>query len=265
MRADRVVAAALFATVMLLAAACAESGGDTAGPGSGTATPAQDGHRFHTYSAEVFAVRQAADPRRLQVDVGLRDPRGCVRNPQVSYDDERVDLIWLSARIDMAEGVTCGPVLRKATVDVMLPKPVAGRDLVIQSASGGNWALKGGQYRPCDQNYGCHPAPTGCTTASYEQTVAGMDAPKHGVDWDVRGCDGRWMVMDVTVALSACPGQEPGPANPCIPGTTRRVFYRNNGGLAWTSVYGTVTHQRCPPDLPAEFPRRLCATLPPLG
>ncbi|MGP8298704.1 hypothetical protein ACTPOK_12285 [Streptomyces inhibens] len=214
--------------------------------------------------SSIDAVRTEGGGRTLAVTVQVAAAAGgpgeerCARGLRgvvdtVEHGTVYVTVTYESRSADRRSGCT---VSRPETTRVRLPKAVGDQQVFINSqdvftAHG----AKAPALRRCD-DLGCDPAPVGCTDASYQQALADADVPRHS-QWDRRGCDGRWLVLDVSSRTGAACG-DPGPG--CVSGVrTTRWFYRATAD-AWRAITTTRT-AGCAAVRRAEpaFPEALCA------
>ncbi|WP_431679401.1 hypothetical protein [Kitasatospora sp. KL5] len=209
----------------------------------------------------VDAVRTTPDGRSLVVDVKV--PSGaenCTRGLTGEVTGSRpgavdVRITFESRSMDRSSGCTSSEA---ATVEVPLPAPVGDRTVLV----GGTHSFTAAGATPpalrrCGE-LGCNPAPTGCTADSYRQALTGADSPQH-TGWTVRGCDGHWLVLDLSAPTGPVCG-DPGPGCDNHVRTTR-WFYRA-AASGWTAVTsaggaGCTAVQRVEP----AFPTALCKDL----
>ncbi|MEV7805976.1 hypothetical protein AB0O28_23815 [Microbispora sp. NPDC088329] len=230
---------------------------------TGEATPSavthEDTSRWVTYAVSaVTEVRISPDGRVLTLDARVPDgPDGCLRGPTGRLDGFEPKLVRVDIRFEsrlLMAGNGC-PGERTVPVEVRLPKPLGKRDVVV-NLDQLYTPDRPGLLRRCGE-LGCHPAPTGCTPDSYYQAARDADAPQHSYHQE-RGCDGKWLVMDISVnsgPVCERPGECAGASR------ATRFFYRATPS-GWR-VMMTTTKPGCDDVLAAEprFPRELCATL----
>ncbi|MER5952042.1 hypothetical protein ABT127_38990 [Streptomyces sp. NPDC001904] len=262
MQSKRSLAAVLLSAVaVLLLGAC---GTLRAGPGGGPATPSQSPHWQTFAPIGVTAARLTADGRTLSVVAEV--PEGgktCVRDLKAAVTSTSDRTVWVQVTYASltgdpdahCTGTTTG------TAQVRLPSALGHRELSVDNDTtftADDAALP--QLRLCG-DLGCHPAPTGCTPASYDQAVMALDVPDHTQRGDEH-CDGKWLVFDVSSRMGpACPeGEAPG----CGASLSDRWFFRAQKS-GWTPVArgrrgGCADVHRVEP----AFPAALCAGLPPL-
>lgn len=169
----------------------------------------------------------------------------------------------------VGSGLTCtrrslvAPVDRfsTGTAEVRLPSALGHRELAVDNDT--TFTADDAHLpdlRLCGDR-GCHPAPTGCTPASYDKAVAALDVPKHTSRGEEH-CDGKWLVFDVSSRMGpACAeGQAPG----CGASLDDRWFFRGEKSgwvpLARGTKAGCADVHRIEP----AFPATLCAGLPAL-
>ncbi|GGO28020.1 hypothetical protein GCM10010116_56180 [Microbispora rosea subsp. aerata] len=230
---------------------------------TGEATPSvvthEDTTRWVAYAVSVISeVRVSRDGRVLTLDTRVPDgPDGCLRGPTGRLDGFEPKLVHVDIRFEsrlLTAGNGC-PGERTVPVEVRLPKPLGKRDVVVNLDQ--RYTLdRPGLLRRCGE-LGCHPAPTGCTSDSYYQAAGDADAPEHSYHRE-RGCDGKWLVMDISISggpVCERPGECAGASR------TTRYFYRATPA-GWRVITAT-TGPGCDDVLVAEprFPRELCAKL----
>ncbi|TRV78348.1 hypothetical protein FKN01_13240 [Streptomyces sp. 130] len=246
---------------------CALAGLPLAACGAGRAgsAPAAPVPWTTTAPSYVTGVRLSGDRTLL---FQARVPSGgavCVRDLEAVLADATTDLArvrvtYVSPAADRASGCT---EERSATAKPELPAPLRGRDVVVNNFT--TFTPDGATppaLRLCGQ-LGCDPAPTGCTSASYEQAVPATDVPPHTTSRNAQRCDGEWLVLDLSTRMGpACAG-ETDPA--CSARQDARWFYRARKTgwrpVARTRSGGCTDVHRVEP----AFPKALCATLEPLS
>ncbi|MFI7382817.1 hypothetical protein [Streptomyces sp. NPDC049813] len=232
-----------------------------------TAAPATTARWTSVAPIRVTAARLAEDERTLSVDADVPDgPRPCVRDLRAKVTGTSQSTVWVQVtflspaddRNDRSSGCTR---TAKATATVRLPRPLGRRDVSVDSFT---TFTPDGAHAPdlrlCGEA-GCHPAPTGCTAASYDQAVLALDVPRH----TSRGrehCDGTWLVLDTSSPMGpACPeGTAPG-----CGAAHRDRWFLHAGRTGWEPITrgtraGCTDVHRAEPD----FPTALCAGLAPL-
>ncbi|MZD05971.1 hypothetical protein GTW43_12865 [Streptomyces sp. SID5785] len=265
MRRGRSLAATVALSVVgvLLLAAC---GTLRAGSGGDGATTPTESPRWKTFAPfRVTAARLGDDGRALSVDAEV--PGGgktCARKLKAVVTDTSESTVWVQVTFSALEGGAPNPDCRKtstATAKVRLPSPLGHRELTTDTHTA--FTADGAHLpalRLCGE-LGCHPAPTGCTPASYDQAVMALDVPQHTSRGDEH-CDGKWLVFDVFMRMGqACPeGAAPG----CGAGLNDRWFFRAEKSgwkpIARSTHAGCVDVHRIEPG----FPAALCADLPAL-
>ncbi|MCP2342745.1 hypothetical protein [Actinomadura rupiterrae] len=211
-------------------------------------------------------MRSEQGGQMLAVDFEVPAGRDCYRNPQAAVIQSeakfvRVNVLYQSLEDDSGRPIKgCRaigvPPKALATARAKLPAVLGKRTVVIGDSSEHQYAVASagdGPLRRCGSD-GCFPAPTGCTTSSYEQTVKHEDIPRH-TWWDAH-CEGYWLVIDFSMPTGPVCG-DPGTCDSHPIG--KRTFYRYSpaGWLAIASSKG----KDCGNVLQVEprFPRRLCA------
>jgi hypothetical protein len=260
------------AAVLLLTLGCARGAlADDGQPASPPPVPAvsagpSEWQTSGLDSTSITAVRLSADERTLTFDLSLQGGQdGCWRNPSATLGTDegwtdhvaRVDLL-IESRLSQTSGAC--PEREPAQAAVTLPGALGSRDVVVNSFD--SYTRDGQSLHKCGEN-GCHPAPTGCTPASYEQAMRAADSPRHTYRTE-RGCDGSWLVLDLsTNAGPVCDD----PSNPaCVRDVrTTRWFFR--AATAGWQVIAATRSGGCTAVREAEpaFPETLCASLPPVS
>ncbi|MFB7938071.1 hypothetical protein [Streptomyces sp. NPDC056049] len=192
------------------------------------------------------------------VDVDcVRDLRGALDT--VEHGTVYVSVTYESRSQDREAGCTG---TRRVEAKVDLGEPLGSRRVMVNSW---NVYTPAGAtppaLRPCDEN-GCDPTPPRCTPSSYRQAVDDTDIPKH-TNWDERGCDETWLVLDLSTRMGpACGDAGDGCASGSI---TQRWFYRAEpSGWQAVAMNGEAGCTGIREVLP-ELPEHLCASLPRLG
>ncbi|MEU6848063.1 hypothetical protein ABZ930_40035 [Streptomyces sp. NPDC046716] len=263
MQSKRSLAAVLLSAVaVLLLGAC---GTLRAGAGGGTATPAESPH-WQTFAPfGVTAARLADDGRTLSVVAEVPGGgRTCARDLKAVVTSTSDTTVWVQVTFSALTGGSPSADCRKtasATAKVRLPSALGHRELAtdvhtVFTADGADLP----ELRLCGE-LGCHPAPTGCTPASYDQAVMALDVPNHTRRGDEH-CDEKWLVFDVSSRMGpACAeGEAPG----CGASLDDRWFFRAEKS-GWKPIArgkkgGCSDVHRIEP----AFPTALCAGLAPL-
>ncbi|EDY42797.1 hypothetical protein [Streptomyces sp. SPB074] len=252
----------LGALGVLLLGACGTERAGSAGAASAAESPS-----WKTFAPfGVSAARLAEDRRTLTVDA--RVPGGgktCARRLRAVVTDSTDRTVWVQVTFSALSGGSPRPDCRKtstATATVRLPSPLGRRELSVDDDT--TFTADGARppaLRRCGE-LGCHPAPTGCTPASYEQAVMALDVPRHTQRGETH-CDGTWLVFSVSSRVGpACPkGTAPG----CDASIGDRWFF-HAAKSGWQPVArgtkaGCADVHRVEPG----FPTALCADLPALG
>ncbi|MEU0333336.1 hypothetical protein [Streptomyces sp. NPDC006193] len=251
------MAAVLCAVAALLLGAC---GRERAGGTGGTSHLP-----WRTMApTAVSTVRVGRDDRTLTI--GAQVPgggRACVRDLRAVVTDEVNGAVWVQVTFSspsMDRRAGC-PRERPATTRVRLPRPLGGRDVIVDHDA--HFTRDGAEppaLRLCGP-LGCRPPRTGCTTASYEQALKAVDAPDHTYP-DARGCDGRWLVLDLTWRTGPVCGGASAPG--CSSSLGDRWFFRAEKSGWRPFLRDTAGGCREVRRKEPAFPARLCASLPAL-
>ena len=234
------------------------------GPGA-SASPAPT--RWVTYGpagAQLVSVDAEGSGHVLAVAVQVPAGRdGCMRDltaglteldPTVAY----VSIVYQSRLASVFRACSSNRVM---TIRVRLPAPLGQRDLMVNSdttfAPG-----RGALMRRCN-DFGCGPfiePPASCITRSYQQAMLSTGPPMDAA-YQVLGCDGRWLVLDVV-----WPGGPAGCDAPCNPQMVVARWFFRAGPHGWVTITTALT-AGCAQAHKAEprFPARLCAGLPAPG
>jgi hypothetical protein len=184
---------------------------------------------------------------------------GCMRDLTAGLTefDPTVAYVSILFQSRLASVVGACPANQVMTVRVSLPAKLGRRDVMINSST--TFApSRGALLRRCGDQ-GCGPfivPPASCTTPSYQQAMLSTAPPMHAV-YQVRGCDGRWLVLDV-----AWPGGPAGCDAPCNPHLAVTRWFFRAGPDGWVTISTALT-AGCAQVRKAEprFPARLCAGL----
>jgi hypothetical protein len=164
---------------------------------------------------------------------------GCMRHLSAGLTEFSPTLVYLSvefqSRLDSVVGAC--PANRVVTVRVRLPAPLGQRDVMINTST--TFAPShGAMLRRCGE-YGCGPVPlpppASCSQRSYQWAMLAT-APPMDASYQVLGCDGRWLVLDVM-----WPGGAAGcdaPRNPDF--VSPRWFFRA-GPHGWVTITTSLT------------------------
>lgn len=248
----------LGAVAVLLLGAC---GTQRAGAGA-TTTQAPHWQTFAPF--RVTAARLSGDGRALSVDAEV--PGGgktCARGLKAAVTSTSERTVWVQVTFSALTGDPDADCSKTATgtAKVRLPSALGHRELSVDNDTTFTADDAGPSGLRLCGDRGCHPAPTGCTPASYDQAVAALDVPNH-TSRGAEHCDGKWLVFDVSSRMGpACSeGEAPG----CGASLGDRWFFRA-GKSGWVPVArgtraGCVDVHRVEP----AFPATLCAGLPAL-
>ncbi|MFE6892290.1 hypothetical protein [Streptomyces sp. NPDC057694] len=262
-RSRRSLAAVLLSAVaVLLLGAC---GTLSAGSGAIPPTPVETPH-WQTYAPfGVTAARLADDGRTLSVVAEI--PHGgktCVRDLKAVVTSTSDRTVWVQVSYAHLTGdphADCAGTTT-GTAEVRLPSALGHRNLATDvhttfTADGADLP----ELRLCGER-GCHPAPTGCTPASYNQAVMALDVPNHTRRGDEH-CDEKWLVFDISSRMGpACAeGEAPG----CGASRGDRWFFRAEKA-GWVPIVRS-TKSGCTDVHRVEpaFPSALCSGLPPVN
>lgn len=264
MQTRRSLAAVLLSAVaVLLLGAC---GTLSAGSGAIPPTPVETPHWQEFAPFGVTAARLGADGRTLSVVAEV--PGGgktCARDVKAVVTSTSDTTVWVQVTFSALTGGSPSADCRrtaKATATVRLPSALGHRVL----ATGVHTAFTADDadlpdLRLCGE-LGCHPAPTGCTPASYDQAVMALDVPNHTSRGEEH-CDEKWLVFDVSSRMGpACAeGEAPG----CGASLNDRWYFRAEKS-GWKPI-ARGKHGGCADVHRVEpaFPTALCAGLPPVN
>jgi hypothetical protein len=256
----------LVVTLVLLLAGCGtvRAGAGAAGsPGVSSASPMPAG--WVTYGpadVQLVSVSVGGSGRVLAVAVQVPAGRdGCMRTLTAGLTELGATVAYASITFQsrlFSVGGAC-PATRVMTVRIRLPAPLGRRQVMINSDTvfaPGHGAL----LRRCGE-FGCGPfalpPPASCTNPSYQEAMLSTGPPMHAT-YQVVGCDGRWLVLDV-----GWPGGPAGCDAPCNPSLVAARWFFRAGPHGWVTITTALTGG-CTQAHKAEprFPARLCAGLP---
>ncbi|MFM9589331.1 hypothetical protein ACKI1J_11565 [Streptomyces scabiei] len=210
----------------------------------------------------IDGVRTADGGRSLVVDSEVPDrARDCVRRLRgeletVEHGTVYVKVTFETRSQDQDSGCTG---TRRVRATVKLSEPLGSRRVMVNSRD--VYTPVGATppaLRRCGEN-GCDPTPPRCTSSSYRQAVNDTDIPEH-TSWEERGCDGRWLVLDLSTRTGpACGDASDGCSSS---GVSQRWFYRAESS-GWRPV-ATNGDAGCAGihEVQPELPQHLCASLP---
>ncbi|KFG10030.1 MULTISPECIES: hypothetical protein [Streptomyces] len=253
---------AVLGAAMVVLVGCGSQTAETAeteeaATGSGTAS-------VWTLSApiRIDGVRTADGGRSLVVDAEVPDgARDCVRSLRGELDTVEHGTVYVKVTYetrsqDQASGCTD---TQRVKATVKLSEPLGSRKVMVNSMD--VYTPVGATppaLRRCGEN-GCDPTPPRCTSSSYQQAVNDTDIPEH-TSWEERGCDGTWLVLDLSTRMGAACGDA---GDGCSSsGVSQRWFYRAASSgwrpVATSGDAGCAGIHRVQPELPEH----LCASLP---
>jgi uncharacterized protein YceK len=259
----------VLALAALLLAGCGSvRGGSGAADTSGLSASLVPAH-WVTYGpagAQLVSVSVDGSGGVLMVAVQVPAGRdGCMRAPTGGVTEFGATVAYLSVGFQsrLASVGAC-PSTRVVTVTIRLPAPLGRRQVMINSDTTTMFAPGHGRVlRRCGE-LGCGPfprlPPASCTTPSYQQAMQSTGPPADSV-YQVLGCDGRWLVLDV-----GWPGGPAGCDAPCNPQLAITRWFFQAGPHGWVTIATSLTGG-CAAVIKAEppFPTRLCAGLPAPG
>jgi hypothetical protein len=265
----QLIGALAVTMVPLLLAGCGtvRAGAGAAGSPGVSASPAPA--RWVTYGpsgVQLVSVRVGGFGRVLAVAVQVpAGGDGCMRTLTAGLTELDATTAYVSVTFQsrMASVVGACPSSRVMTVHIRLPAPLGRRQVMINSDTTTVFAPgHGALLRRCGDQ-GCGPfilPPASCTSPSYQQAMMSTGPPMQAV-YDVVGCDGRWLVLDV-----GWPGGPAGCDAPCNPNLVETRWFFRAGPHGWVTITTALTggctqvHKTEP-----RFPARLCAGLPAPG
>ncbi len=253
------LARALVVACLVWLAGCAGGSGAASPPsggGGGTAPPA-------IYQADVIAATASGSGLDLTVTVRA-GAEGCAGDVTADVQPA-ADRIYLTLSYESsvnAAGCDNEIEQRKMYVET---GDLTGKQVVI---NGITWGADGaGGLAECAPPFGCAPPPADrCDAAWVEYLFTTVEvAPDNS--YDVRACDGQWLVLDIDSVPAGCapPGGAPAPAGCAGAGSSMRWFAAFGDESSGWQIVASGGEAGCTPvdDVPA-FPRELCADLPAL-
>jgi hypothetical protein len=245
------VASVLASTSLLVLAACAATGAGGTAPSWGIEAP-----------SEVAAIRQSGDQTRLTIDLTMPaglDDHECWRSLTGAVDDFSEKSILIRVTADTWSDPRCGQATTIQSVSVNLPAPLGARTVNVNNSTLGDYIadpVGNPTLRYCYEFRCGAPAPATCDASSVHHAAAGTEVDAHA-RYTMRGCDGRWLVLDFTwTGGPACD-------NACATtgGSAARWFYRGTN-QGWQAIVST-TAAGCGPVVTVEpaFPTALCESL----
>ncbi|MEV0483186.1 hypothetical protein AB0I69_21590 [Streptomyces sp. NPDC050508] len=254
---------ALCAVAVVLLGACGTRvAGDT-----GEATSTESIPWTLAQPSAVTAAQLADDRRTLTLTARVPDGKHlCVRAFKAAFTEASQKTVWVQVTFSSPSGDRRSGCTgeRKASTRVRLPEPLGSRELVVDNYT--QFTADGAKLpalRLCGR-LGCHPAPTGCTTASYEQALIAADAPAHTYR-DAEHCDGKWLVLDFSWRTGPVCGDTTATPSGCTSRLGDRWFFRAEPA-GWKPITtsaaggcGAVQH------VEPAFPTALCGGLAPLS
>lgn len=253
----RLLRGAAVPTVLFFALAACSVGG-----GSSTA----DAGRLVSYQPSAVTAVQAVDPRHLRITVDTPGP-GCIQNLRAVVTDSDARQVYIQISYQEPWAATNPPCTKTTSSTLIVSvSPLRGRTVVIDSQT--PWAATRGsnQYRQCAGAFGCDPPPRDhCDPSWLRVAAAQIDELPPERDWVNRGCNHRWLILDVTATVTGCqPLDGAAPPSGCAAVAHRvRLFYRFEPPHGWVAIASGVAAgcRDVHASVPA-FPRHLCRQLP---
>jgi len=248
--------------VTLLALLLAGCGKPHARAGAAGASAGPASAQWVTYGPSGVSVSVSVSGSGRVLAVAAQVPAGragCMRHLTAGLTEFGPAVVYVKITFQsrLASVFRACPSNRVLTARVGLPAALGRRDVMINSSTtfaSGHGAL----LRRCNDQ-GCGPfivPPASCTTRSYQQAMLSTGPPMHAA-YQLLGCDGRWLVLDV-----AWPGGPAGCDAPCTPSLVVTRWFFRAGPHGWATITTSST-AGCPQVHKAEprFPARLCAGL----
>jgi len=251
-----------MAAVLLLAACGTQVAGSTDG-----ATPTGSPTWTLAEPSRVTGAQLADDQRTLTLTAQVPDgKKPCVRALKAARTAAENNTVWVQITFSSPSGDRRSGCTgeRTASTRLRLPEPLGDQKLVVDNDT--EFTTDGAKLpalRLCGE-LGCHPAPTGCTTASYEQAMIAADAPMHSYR-DAEHCDGKWLVIDFSWRTGPVCGDTTASPAGCASRLGDRWFFRAKPA-GWAPITSSAAGG-CKAVRRAEpaFPTALCAGLAPLS
>jgi hypothetical protein len=252
----RLSGAAVSGVLVVVLATCSSGGGSSA----------PDAGRLVTHQPSAVTAVQPLDARHLRITADTPGP-GCTRNLRavVTDSDPRQVYVQVTYQQPSATSDAACTKTTSSTVIVSVP-PLHGRPLVIDSETPWIAAAGSQRYQQCTGAFGCdNPPRNHCDPQWLRIAAARIDELPPERNWVNRGCDGRWLVLDMTATITGCQpldGATP-PADCAAAQHHARLFYRFKPAHGWVTVASGIeagcseVHATV-----SAFPPRLCRHLP---
>lgn len=258
----RLVALAVALLALLLAGCGAVSGGNGQGASVAVIAASPTPTFWSLYGpagSQLVSVSAEDSGRVLAVAAQLPAGHdGCMRNLTAELTEYGRTVVYLTVEYQSRLGSVVGACSNRVmTVHVRLPGPLGQRDVMINTST--TFAPShGALLRRCGEYCGPvpQPPPASCSQRSYQWAMLAT-APPMNAAYQVLGCDGRWLVLDVV-----WPGGPSGCDAPCNPDLVKTRWFFRAGPHGWVTIIsslagGCARVRKVEP----QFPARLCVNL----
>lgn len=256
------VAAVLLCVSLLAACGTRTSAGSDAGAG-GTPTDASgspEGPRGK-FGAEVLAVEKAPDGLRLTIRTDYDTDDFCVTNPGATTMREN-DVVYISASQDEGDPGDPG-CLEKPSASFVVRVPEMQAKDVVSTGMGPSWRPTATtSYARCSEELGCYPPADRCDPIWTRLVTKGVELPPEK-RVDVLACANGSMVADVDAVITGCQSVDGStPPTGCADSGVHARWYAQFVDNGWNVVASGTAGCADVAAVP-DFPRELCAGLPP--